>query len=294
MISLFQDLGKWYKGNLHTHTTRSDGRRTPEECMSLYQEQGYDFLALTDHWKPSQGGRYEQMLLLAGAEWDIGPVGSTSCVHLVGIGMKAAPALERGPGLTAQGMVDAIRAAGGEAILAHPAWSLTQPELACGLTGLLATEIYNSVSAFPYTGRPDSSEFVDQCAMRGCRLPCLASDDAHFYTGEQCRSYTMVNAKGNTREEILEALRQGNFYASQGPQVYAVRYDRQYVEIECSPCAIIGFMSSSPWAGDRVVQNSAGGRYEIKSADRYMRIHLIDKEGRQAWVSPFAIGDRQA
>lgn len=76
--------------------------------------------------------------------------------------------------------------------------------------------------------------------------------------------------------------------------MYAVRYDRQYVEIECSPCAIIGFMSSSPWAGDRVVQNSAGGRYEIKSADRYIRIHLIDKEGRQAWVSPFAIGGRQA
>ena len=38
----------WYKGNLHTHTTRSDGKLSPDDTKRFYRSQGYDFLALTD------------------------------------------------------------------------------------------------------------------------------------------------------------------------------------------------------------------------------------------------------
>ena len=38
----------WYKGNLHLHTTISDGQRTPEESFELYRGNGYDFVARTD------------------------------------------------------------------------------------------------------------------------------------------------------------------------------------------------------------------------------------------------------
>ena len=41
---------KWYKGNLHTHTTSSDGAVSPGEAIKLYNGLGYDFVALTDHW----------------------------------------------------------------------------------------------------------------------------------------------------------------------------------------------------------------------------------------------------
>lgn len=37
------------RGNLHTHTTRSDGRLTPPEVLRAYREKAYDFLAFTDH-----------------------------------------------------------------------------------------------------------------------------------------------------------------------------------------------------------------------------------------------------
>ena len=40
---------KMLKGGLHSHTTRSDGRDTPEETIRYYHENGYDFLAITDH-----------------------------------------------------------------------------------------------------------------------------------------------------------------------------------------------------------------------------------------------------
>ena len=37
------------KGNLHAHTTFSDGRRPVDEVVARYRELGYDFLAITDH-----------------------------------------------------------------------------------------------------------------------------------------------------------------------------------------------------------------------------------------------------
>lgn len=37
------------KGALHTHTTRSDGKLTPEEVLRVYRDLNFDFVALTDH-----------------------------------------------------------------------------------------------------------------------------------------------------------------------------------------------------------------------------------------------------
>jgi PHP-associated len=37
------------RGNLHAHTTFSDGVRTPAGLVAEYESRGYDFLAITDH-----------------------------------------------------------------------------------------------------------------------------------------------------------------------------------------------------------------------------------------------------
>lgn len=37
------------RGNLHAHTTFSDGVRTPSALVAEYESRGYDFLAITDH-----------------------------------------------------------------------------------------------------------------------------------------------------------------------------------------------------------------------------------------------------
>jgi hypothetical protein len=37
------------RGNLHAHTTFSDGVRSPGELIGEYESLGYDFLAITDH-----------------------------------------------------------------------------------------------------------------------------------------------------------------------------------------------------------------------------------------------------
>ncbi len=74
--------GTWYKGNLHTHSLWSDGDDYPEMIISWYKENGYDFLALSDHntlaegavWKAAhyvRGGAtaLEKYRQLFGDEW---------------------------------------------------------------------------------------------------------------------------------------------------------------------------------------------------------------------------------
>ena len=41
----------WLKGNLHSHTTCSDGRLSPQQRADAYAAAGYDFLAITDHYR---------------------------------------------------------------------------------------------------------------------------------------------------------------------------------------------------------------------------------------------------
>ena len=148
---------KWYKGNLHTHSTNSDGRLSPEEVIGLYREEGYDFLALTDHWFMGEERQEENFLLLSGAEYDVGNNVRDGIYHVVGIGMQKEPKLEKGPELQekqAQLMIDRIHEAGGIAILAHPAWSMNRASEVRLLKDLDGCEIYNTTSGVPWNCRP--------------------------------------------------------------------------------------------------------------------------------------------
>ena len=122
---------KWYKGNLHTHTTESDGAKTPDEVKRLYKDLGYDFLAITDHWHVSEPGDYEGMLLLSGVEYDWSKDG---CYHIVGYGLKDEPKLVKSD--PPQKYIDGIKSCGGVVTLAHPAWSLQRPDKMVQLHGI--------------------------------------------------------------------------------------------------------------------------------------------------------------
>lgn len=49
---------KWYKGNLHTHSYWSDGDDYPEIIMQWYKDEGYDFVALSDHNILAEGEKW--------------------------------------------------------------------------------------------------------------------------------------------------------------------------------------------------------------------------------------------
>lgn len=77
-----EPAGRWWKGNLHTHTHWSDGDDYPEMIASWYKEKGYHFLALSDHnilsdherWisiAKSKGGQvaFDKYLAQFGEDW---------------------------------------------------------------------------------------------------------------------------------------------------------------------------------------------------------------------------------
>ena len=45
----FKNCGNWYKGNIHSHTTVSDGMLTPEQSVKLYRDNGYHFMCFSEH-----------------------------------------------------------------------------------------------------------------------------------------------------------------------------------------------------------------------------------------------------
>lgn len=282
---------RWYKGNLHTHTTRSDGRKTPDDVIALYRKSGYDFLALTDHWVVSETAQEQGMLLLGGCEYDVGTNAGEGIYHIVGIGMENGrpPALQKSPGLTPQQIIDAIREAGGMAILAHPAWSLNNAVDCMAFRGLAGVEIYNSVSGPPWNARPYAGDFVDMAAARGCLFSCFGADDAHFYEGEETRTCIWVKAEELTPAALMNATEKGDFYASQGPR-FSLRREDNLLLVSCpdTPVERVTFFSDRVYVPDRVTRGKGltQARYTVKPDDHFVRVELTDEKGRMAWSSP--------
>ncbi|MBQ3507266.1 MAG: hypothetical protein IJA91_01845 [Clostridia bacterium] len=282
------------KVGLHTHTTVSDGHKTPEEVAAIYKNAGYDAIALTDHWVYGAGGEIGGLTILSGCEYNVGGVdewtGVHETYHIVGIGMTRDPAVPEEYVRNQDGrirdrvrdIVRLIREAGGLAVLAHPAWSLNTSEQILGCGNFDATEIYNSVSDWGMSDRPYSGIIVDQIASYGMFLPLLATDDTHYYNGDECRGWVAVEADAAEELGLVESLRQGRFYATQGPEVHLERISHTAVRLTCSPAVKIAFLSNSVWSAGRMVRGEdlTEATYEFKRHEIFVRAEVTDACGR--------------
>lgn len=274
-----------YKVGLHTHTTLSDGRCSPKEAARIYKGAGFDAMAFTDHWVYGKEGEIDGLTILSGCEYHLGAVNTISgVIHIVGVGMKEEPKIQRELA-TRQGIVDAIKAQGGIAIWAHPAWSLntvSDTETVCGFD---AVEIYNSVSDAGQSSRPYSGYFVDVLANNGVVYPLVATDDTHFYNDEdKARSFIMVKAASNSCKDLTEAILRGDYYATQGPELH-VKREGDKIVVDCSACVMINFLSNLSFARDRKLrgENLTHGEYVIKQDEKWIRVEVMDEYGNYAW-----------
>ena len=286
---------KRLKIGLHTHTTRSDGKKTPEEVAQLYAAAGYDAVALTDHWKYGEAQELCGLQILSGCEYNVGGADARDAVyHIVGVGMERDPglttALRDDPSMTsaekAKTIIGAIRSVGGLAILAHPAWSLNTPAQCLAIGDFDATEIFNSVSEHGMSDRPYSGLIVDMLAgENGFCKPLLATDDAHYYAGDECRGMIMLEAEAAQTMGIVPAIRAGRFYATQGPEVHMARREDGTVCLACTPASKIVFFSNVVWVRNRVLrgENLTEAVYTPHAQDCFVRAEVTDAEGNCAW-----------
>lgn len=276
-----------YKVNLHAHTSNSDGKLSPKEVAAAYKRDGYDAIAITDHWKYHGEANLENLYIISGCEYNVGTADTIAGVsHIVGIGMKQEPVFQSDRS-TPQGVVHAIHACGGIAILAHPAWSLNIPERSIKSLNYDATEIYNAVSNVNQSCRPYSGYFVDVLANYGITYPLLATDDAHYYGGlDNSKAYIMVKANELSTNALIEAIKNRDFYATQGPEVHMRRVGNKFV-VDCSPCSIISFMSNSAWSDKRITrgENLTHAEYTPAEFEKWIRVEVTDKDGLMAWTN---------
>ncbi len=274
-----------YKVGLHIHTTRSDGKVSPEESAKIYKEAGFDAIAMTDHWIFNGETEIDGLKIFSGCEYNLGASDtSVDVMHIVGVGMESDPHVVR-ENATRQGVIDAIKEKGGLVILAHPAWSLNSPEHAKELSGIDTVEIFNTVSMVNQSSRPYSGYFIDLLANEGVFYPLIATDDVHYYQGEdETKSYIMVKAASNSQKDILNAVRNGEFYATQGPEVH-IRREGDKIIVDSSECVMIDVLSNSAWAPDKITRGKGitHAEYKIKAWEKWIRAEVCDENGNYAW-----------
>jgi hypothetical protein len=296
--------GHWFKGNLHTHSTGSDGQLTPEEVIGWYRSRGYHFLALTDHRVLSDARSVaDDFILLSGIEADgIDP--TIGLYHLIGLGFKRAPDLSYYEGNLAiepivdmQEMINNLRAAGALVFLAHPYWSGEMSKDLLDMEGCFGIEVWNGAcEAWDCKGL--SVVHWDDLLAAGPRLWGLGTDDCHWWPGRSDAGlgWVWVKAVELAQEAILDALERGHFYASSGPQIHDLWLEEDKIHVRCSPVMAIDFVGNGPFChrviappGETLTEanHRLGGRYPgSEKVLRYVRVACQDTQCRWAWSNP--------
>lgn len=235
-----------YKGDLHIHSNRSDGREEPAHVAAACREIGMDFVAITDHhlYEPSIEairafeGVPMDLLLLPGEE--VHP--PRNPVHIINFGggfslnalfgteayregvERAMASLEALPAgvdpyqaASCQWCFDMIREAGGLGIFCHPYWFTNHRYTP---SGALTTYLFDRqpFDAFEVIGgfhRHEVDSNTLQVARyheeqkRGKRIPIVGVSDAHgCHTGELFGwYYTIVWAPQLSFGAIVEAIK---------------------------------------------------------------------------------------
>ncbi|MGV9277749.1 CehA/McbA family metallohydrolase [Streptomyces griseosporeus] len=290
--------GRFWRGNLHTHSDRSDGALSPEETARHYRDAGYDFLAITDHFRAEYGFpltdtrplHSPEFTTLLGAELHAPRTEAGPSWHIVAVGLPLG-FMPPDPGESGPQLARRARAAGAFVGMAHPMASLLTAADAESLDAAHAVETYNALSA--REDRGDSWHLTDVLLNRGHRLHAYAADDAHFQPQDPpaCAAWVQVRAESLDPDALLSALKQGHYYSSTGPELHDVRLQDGMVLVRCSPARKILLTGGVP--GAAVAEGEALTECSLPVAmfrGGYCRVTVEDAVGGRAWSNPIHLG----
>jgi len=284
--------GRWYRGNLHTHSTNSDGRKSVEDAVGWYRDNGYDFMALTDHRLVSDTSELasDGFITIPGMEMHGPDPWLGINYHIVGLGIRSFDRSndEWGP----QEAIDRVNADGGLAILAHPYWLGQTAADMSELEGFVGMEVFNSICDRNVAKGLSAVQWDDFGDTVGITWG-FASDDTHWAYGEKGRGWVMVRTGDFSQDGLISALRAGHFYSSMGPQIHDVEITPTQVHVRCSPVCRASLVTArasgsschAP-AGDLLTEATFDRRGPPAYPERYLRIEVEDIDGRVAWTNP--------
>lgn len=318
---LIPNEGSFYKANLHCHSTVSDGAHTPEEMKEYYKSKGYQILAVTDHEllvdhtdlndddflmltgyeyafiedKPYLEARTIEFNLIAkephnetqvcfnpkyvihGEKW------RCDTLKYTGELFEREYTIE-----SMQKVIDEANKNGFLVCLNHPSYSMESPEFFGDLKGLYAMEIFNQVSF--YSANDYNVQMYDQMLRRGHRLFGVGGDDNHSAnvyldeTDPRPWAHTVIKAKSLEYGDVIKALENGNFYASQGPRINELYIEDGKVYLKCSDAKVIVKRTKNRYFETKIAESGQILNEAVFGVptDEWMRFEVIDAYGRHA------------
>ena len=334
---LLPESGNFYKANLHSHSTLSDGNLTPEEMKKAYKDRGYSIIAFTDHniMIDHSDLKDDDFLPLRGYEVDITenlpdvPFKFKRTCHLCFIALdednytqvcwhrkkyhhpknvvnnvdkvvfdENEPDYERD--YSPEKINEMIRIAREHGFFVTynlPSWSLESYPEYTAYEGMNAYEIYNSVERH---GHWDHTPHVyDDLLRTGHKIYCIAADDNHnggrldSKTDTSFKGFTMIKADKLDYRTITKALEDGNFYATTGPEIYSLYFEKDdegaRVHIKCSDAERIvlntGIRAAAiKYAYDTPINEAT---FTVESDFKYIRITVEDASGKYAHTNAY-------
>jgi len=278
-----------YKANLHCHTTESDGKHTPAEIKRLYRAQGYHIIAFTDHnvFNVHDALNDADFLALNSMEVDIyQPKGTPwSRMKTYHFNLYAtsstrthAPPLPAMPYHDKAAINQYIADRNAEGFLVcynHPAWSLQTYEEYSQLKGCFAMEIYNHGCEVEDSFNGYSPQAYDDMLRCGQRLFCLSTDDNHG-DGDMFGGWVYVHCAELSYEAIMQALAQGDFYASQGLQIHEISVEDKRLTVKCSPAEKITVFTQGRHGKELRGTNLTEAQFELSGDEGYIRVVCRD------------------
>jgi len=311
---LLPENGNFYKVNMHSHSTLSDGKQTPEELKKFYSEHGYSAIAFTEHGKLHDVSYLTDDNFLAIKSYELDMADKSKPANALYEGTPVnwqhwnvihMNLYAKDPSITEAidisdlrtefsnaNINEAIRRAnkaGFFVIYNHPHWSLNDYTLYSELEGVRGLEITNG-AAFRSSDMDYTPHVCDQMSRLGKRLICVGGDDNHD-TKHFFQAWTMVKAEELTHDAILGAIEAGHCYASQGPEIYELYVEDNNVHVKCSDAVGIFYTSVGRRKCaelDMTYENPVNEAvFPIDPTDIYFRITVRDARGRRANTGVF-------
>jgi hypothetical protein len=327
MQVLLDNKLNFYKASLHGHSTYSDGNFTVEELKELFKKQGYSVVAFTDHEHLIDNSNLDdsEFLTITSAELAIKefPTQSTLVNYNMRVTHLNIYALDQHNVITPcynsvydhyvkdnnkdkiffekeyervyspDGINEIIKIANEKGFLVqynHPTWSLENATDYVNFKGLWAIEVYNNSVNFS-GGDSYVPNAFDDLLRKGNKIYATMCDDNH-HLDSMFGGYVMINADKLDYSTIMTALKNGNFYSSQGPEIISLVKDGNKVKIKTSGAKQIAMTT---YGRKTKAFNAKNGEpiteaeFELIPSYEYFRITVTDFEGKHALTQAYKV-----
>lgn len=276
----------------------------PEAVVAAYRNAGYDFICLSDHFEAEFGWqitdtrslRDDNFTTILGAELSSSAWEDRHAYWVTAAGLSVdfevppvddhAEAIERAGDL------------GAFVIMLHPGLNnlpLAVADELPAVEAVRAVEIYNHNMAT--AASPDAANgayMLDGLLEKGHRLMVNAGDDAHFgHPAHRFGGWVEVYCEHLDPEALLESMKAGRYYSTQGPSLRELLVDGDRLRVETSDAYAISLTGGGDRWQSAEERNSTDGE-PITGAvfdltpfrSSYCRVTVVDAQGRRAWGNP--------